>query len=178
MLKQFLITLLTVIIPITVFSFGEFETYINKVNPVITESDIYEITGSLINASQEYNFDPVLILAVMKVESDFNVYAYNSMDARGLMQIRVPVWFDVLKDEGLMFTWKDFYNPERNIYSGVYILNIYRNMCKKKNKGLKCILQRYNGDRLGSRYYTKVMTAVNEFHEMDINESIKLANLQ
>ncbi len=160
----------------TVFSFQGYEDYIQKFNIDATKTEIYNIGESTLNASSEYNFDPVLILAVQKVESHFDIYAFNSWDARGLMQIRVSVWYKTLKKEGLMLSWKDFYNPERNIHSGTFILNTYRNECSAIKKGLKCALQRYNGDRKGDRYYKKVMKAVAQYYKMYHTKSIKLSS--
>ncbi|MGL5634620.1 MAG: lytic transglycosylase domain-containing protein [Sarcina sp.] len=41
----------------------------------------------VIEYSQKYNVDPMLVLAIMKAESNFNTDAESKKDARGLMQI-------------------------------------------------------------------------------------------
>lgn len=41
----------------------------------------------VIEYSKEYNVDPMLVLAIMKAESNFNENAESKKDARGLMQI-------------------------------------------------------------------------------------------
>lgn len=173
MLKSLILTIITVVVcSTTVFSFNGYENYILKFNPKVTKSDVYKIGQSTFDAGSTYNFDPVLILALMKVESTFDRYAYNSMDARGLMQIRVPIWFKTLKKEGLMDHWRDFYDPERNIHSGVYILFTYRKICEEAENKLKCTLQRYNGAPTGNKYYIKVMKSIQQYHKLN---ELKLA---
>jgi len=176
MLKSLIITIFAVMVySVTAFSFNGYKNYILKFNPKVNITDIYDIGYSTINAGQEYNIDPVMILAVMKVESYFNKLAYNSLDARGLMQIRVPIWFNTLKNNGLMKSWKDFYDPERNIHSGVFILNLYRKECNRNGNVMKCMLQRYNGDRGGYKYYMKVMKSIRQFHKLN-NLKLEVSN--
>ncbi len=147
----------------TVFAFEGHRKYIKKFNPQIKQPEIYIIGESITKAANKFDFDPILILAVMKTESHFDIDAYNKWDARGLMQIRVPVWFKVLKKKGLMKSWQDFYNPKRNTLSGTYILSVYRRECNKIDRGLKCMLQRYNGDRGGHRYYDNIMKSIRQY---------------
>ncbi len=171
MRKILLLFLAVVVHSTTVFAFNGYEKYIEKFNSKVDKSEIYNIGESILNASRSYDFNPILILAIMKTESHFDRLAYNSLDARGLMQIRLPVWFDLLKKEGFVRTWRDFYNAERNTYSGVYILSIYRKKCKED---LRCFLQRYNGDRKGIRYYAKVMKAMIQYDKIYKQPILKL----
>ena len=178
-LKSTILTIFAVVaFSTTVFSFNGYESYIEKFNPEISEELIYNIGESTLNAAKEYKFNPILLLAVQKTESHFDVYAFSSYDARGLMQIRVPVWFKTLKKAGLMRTWRDFYDPERNIHSGAFILDHYRKSCSNDQNVLKCALQKYNGDRKGSKYHKKVMKAVLQYHKLQHKDlRLKLAKL-
>lgn len=173
-MKTIMLTIIAVLIYFnTVFAFNEYSKYILKFNENVTQSQVYTIGMSIISAGQQFNIDPVLILGVMKSESHFKIFAHNKWDARGLMQIRVPIWFKTLKKEGFMKDWRDFYNPKKNTISGVYILAIYRKECQDIGKGMICMLQRYNGNRGSTRYYNKIMKAVSQYYELH-NNRIKL----
>jgi soluble lytic murein transglycosylase-like protein len=62
-----------------------------------------------------YNVDPVLVHAVILVESDFNARCVSNKGARGLMQL-IP---ETAKRYGV----KDVFDPEDNIRGGVHYLS-------------------------------------------------------
>ena len=66
--------------------------------------------------------DPLLLVAVMAIESRFNPFAESPMGAQGLMQV-IPKWHpdkvDVKSDKGAMF------NPDTNIRVGALVLKEY-----------------------------------------------------
>ena len=75
--------------------------------------------------SKEYNIDPYLVLAIIKVESNFKPKAVSPKNARGLMQIseKTGNWgadelqlADYVKDE--------LFDPEVNIYIGCWYLSV------------------------------------------------------
>lgn len=72
--------------------------------------------------AKEYHMDPLLIIAVIKVESDFQPEAVSSMDARGLMQVlpKTGAWIADEIDEP--FEQKKLFDPETNIRYGTYYL--------------------------------------------------------
>lgn len=65
--------------------------------------------------ADRYNVDPVLIRAVIQVESDFNPRCVSRRGARGLMQL-IP---ETAKRYGV----RDVFNPEENIRGGVHYLS-------------------------------------------------------
>ncbi|MCL2481022.1 MAG: lytic transglycosylase domain-containing protein [Spirochaetaceae bacterium] len=84
------------------------------------------IQDTLIDLCAAYEVDPVLILSVIKHESEFIANSINKNNRNGtidygLMQIN-NINHDKLKKE-LEIT--DFLNPEQNIHAGIYILSEY-----------------------------------------------------
>lgn len=70
--------------------------------------------------SKQYNSDPLMIAAIIKVESDFDTDAVSPMNAKGLMQI-VPdtgKWIsERLKEE---YHDDKLHDPDYNIHLGAY----------------------------------------------------------
>ncbi len=80
-----------------------------------------------------YNLDPLLIKAVMKVESDFDPKAVSGKGAVGLMQL-MP---ETSRDMGV----SDPYDPEDNILAGSRYL---KKILERFNYDLKLSLAAYN----------------------------------
>jgi soluble lytic murein transglycosylase-like protein len=100
---------------------------------------------------RERRIDPLLILAIIGVESGFNPFAESSMGARGLMQViprfhmdKVPQGMDI----------RHLFDPAVNIHVGVRVLE----EAIRRRGGLMAGLQYYAGssDPKG-RYATKVL---------------------
>ena len=69
------------------------------------------------NAALTHQLDPMLIKAVIKVESDFNPYAVSSSGAKGLMQLMPETAMDM--EVGNLF------DPQENINGGTkYLKNL------------------------------------------------------
>ena len=74
--------------------------------------------------SYEYNLDPLLVLAVIKTESNFNKDAESSKGAKGLMQIMDSTGQWISSNvEISYFLPHMLYNPEINIMMGCWYLN-------------------------------------------------------
>jgi soluble lytic murein transglycosylase-like protein len=89
-------------------------------------------------AAQEVGLDPLLVLAVISIESRFNPIAESVMGAKGLMQIIPKYHLDKLRaagGEGAVF------DPESNIHVGARILQEY----VYRTGTLEAGLQYYNG---------------------------------
>lgn len=64
--------------------------------------------------ANEYNVDPVLVRAVIQVESDFNPNCVSNKGARGLMQL--------IPETARRYGVKSIFDPEENIRGGVRYL--------------------------------------------------------
>src|SRR5688500_19163072 len=89
-------------------------------------------------AAGEVGLDPLLVLAVISIESRFNPIAESVMGAKGLMQIIPKYHLDKLRAAG----GEDMvFDPESNIHIGARILQEYVH----RTGTLEAGLQFYNG---------------------------------
>jgi soluble lytic murein transglycosylase-like protein len=89
-------------------------------------------------AAREVGLDPLLVLAVISIESRFNPIAESVMGAKGLMQIIPKYHLDKLRAAG----GEDaVFDPESNIHVGARILQEYVH----RTGTLEAGLQYYNG---------------------------------
>ena len=104
-------------------------------------------------AGHQIGVDPLLIIAVMAVESRFNPIAESVMGAKGLMQIIPKYHSDKFRDFGGV---KQVFDPETNILVGSQIIKEY--MVRTGN--LNSALQMYGGVQTSDNdgYFGKVMT--------------------
>ena len=110
------------------------------------------MVGAAYRAAREVGLDPLLVLAVISVESSFNPIAESVMGAKGLMQI-IPRFHPakVSAAGGEEALW----DPERNIELGAWILKEY----VRRTGTLEAGLQFYNGAfaDASAQYARKVM---------------------
>jgi soluble lytic murein transglycosylase-like protein len=102
-------------------------------------------------AGEQHRVDPLLILAVMAIESRYNPVAESVVGARGLMQV-IPRWHpEKLEPHG---GEQALLEPEVNIVVGAQILREYT----RRFGDLEAALQMYNGalDEPTSQYANKV----------------------
>jgi soluble lytic murein transglycosylase-like protein len=110
------------------------------------------MVGAAYGAAHEVGLDPLLILAIIAIESRFNPIAESVMGAKGLMQI-IPRYhrekLNVLGGEDAVF------DPESNILVGARILQEY----VYRTGTLEAGLQFYNGAFFdaSAQYAQKVM---------------------
>ncbi len=103
-------------------------------------------------AAAEFDLDPLLVLAVMAVESSFNPAARSGFGARGLMQVVPRFHREKLVEHGGEAALAD---PRVNVLVGTQILKEYL----RKTGNLRAGLQRYAGwqDDDENRYARKVL---------------------
>jgi soluble lytic murein transglycosylase-like protein len=104
-------------------------------------------------AGHQIGVDPLLIIAMIAVESRFNPIAESVMGAKGLMQIIPKYHSDKFQEFGGV---KQVFDPETNILVGSQIIKEY--MVRTGN--LKPALQLYGGVSTDDNdgYFGKVMT--------------------
>ncbi len=85
------------------------------------EDAIYD---SVLLSARAYHVSPAMVMAVIRVESDFKADAHSSVGAQGLMQI-LPDTFRYLKKEHLHedLSDKDLWDPTVNVRYGTYYLS-------------------------------------------------------
>jgi soluble lytic murein transglycosylase-like protein len=81
-----------------------------------------ELVGEAFHAAKRTGLDPLLILAVMAVESSFNPIAESTYGAKGLMQVVPRFHLDKLADHG---GEDSVLHPRTNIRVGAEILSDY-----------------------------------------------------
>ena len=118
-----------------------------RVSPeaVLPVFEVAELIG------RERRIDPLLILAIIGVESGFNPFAESTMGARGLMQV-IPRFHMDKVPEGMGS--RQLFDPAVNIRVGVHVLE----EAIRRRGGLTAGLQSYAGssDSEGS-YASKVL---------------------
>ena len=102
-------------------------------------------------AGSQHSVDPVLILAVMAIESGYNPVAESVMGAKGLMQVIPRFHLEKLSDHG---GEEKLLEPEVNIDVGARILREYYRRLRDEEMAL----QMYAGafDEPTSQYASKV----------------------
>jgi soluble lytic murein transglycosylase-like protein len=98
--------------------------------------------------------DPMLILAVMAVESGFNPFAQSSVGAQGLMQVMTKIHSDKYQSFGGQFA---AFDPLANLHVGVKVLKDCIRMAGSIEGGLKYYVGAANLETDGG-YAAKVMT--------------------
>jgi len=108
--------------------------------------------SSAYRAGEEHSVDPLLILAVMAVESRFNPVAESVLGAKGLMQVLPKYHQDKLFEHGGEIALLE---PEVNIQVGTQILREYL----RRSGETGAALQMYAGagDEPTSQYSGKVL---------------------
>lgn len=103
--------------------------YLKAHNPGVPEERLRIIASSVYNESQKYDLDYRLILAVMKVESNFKNNAVSMRGARGLMQIKPASARAISRYSGVEIKGtKCLHEPEKNIKLGVSYLSKLHSM--------------------------------------------------
>lgn len=135
--------------------------YIQKSNKELTEAEATTIVSATMKWSQQFQVDPLLVVAVQKVESGFNKYSISSAGALGIMQV-IPSWHlsklsTAIKEVGN----PEVFNVNTNIYLGTWVLQ----QCHKQFSGIKNRLLCYNGSVANPNGYdVKVLASLKEIN--------------
>jgi soluble lytic murein transglycosylase len=99
---------------------GKTVQYLKEKRVKGSEEKLRVIARSVYEESQSYDLDYRLVLAVMKVESNFRHDAISRDGARGLLQIKPSLAKHVSRDAGVSVNGaKSLHEPEKNIKIGV-----------------------------------------------------------
>jgi soluble lytic murein transglycosylase-like protein len=117
----------------------------------VAEDAVAEFVTIAYRAGELHRVDPLLILAVMAIESRYNPVAQSIMGARGLMQVIPRYHLEKLEPHGGEQTLLE---PEVNIQVGAQILREYQ----RRFGDTETALQMYAGalDEPNSQYAAKV----------------------
>ena len=117
----------------------------------VSEQAVAGFVSTAYRAGDQYAVDPLLILAVMAVESRYNPVAESQVGAKGLMQVMPKFHLDKLSDHGGEHAVLE---PEVNIVVGARILREYL----RRFGDTEAALQMYAGafDEPTSQYAAKV----------------------
>ena len=117
----------------------------------VSEGAIAGYVAAAYRAGERNSVDPLLILAVMAVESRYNPVAESTVGAKGLMQVMPKYHLDKLMDHG---GEPALLEPEVNIQVGTQILREYQ----RRFRDTETALQVYAGafDEPSSQYANKV----------------------
>jgi soluble lytic murein transglycosylase-like protein len=117
----------------------------------VSEAAVGGYVAAAYKAGAQYSVDPLLILAVMAVESRYNPVAESGVGAKGLMQVMPQFHLEKLADHG---GEEALLEPEVNIQVGAQILREYQ----RRFHDTEAALQMYAGafDEPTSQYANKV----------------------
>ncbi|WP_153161560.1 lytic transglycosylase domain-containing protein [Zoogloea sp. 1C4] len=128
------------------------KTYIAKRYQVSAVA-VEPLLASAQQTGRSVGVDPLLLVAVMAIESRFNPFAESPMGAQGLMQV-IPKWhpdkIDVKSDKSAMF------DPDTNIRVGALVLKEYI----QSTGSVERALQQYNGSSDPTAPYANKVMAV------------------
>lgn len=148
----------------------QFADYIQKTNPKVFSDLAAIIADGIFRASQEFDIDPLYLLALAEIESTFNYTAVSNADCVGLLQINPEVWLKEgnaqgLQGAGIATTTKDLYDPYVNSRAGAFIVKHYMQQGETKephSSPLEFALTRYLGGTVNA-HYEKFLRAVGKF---------------
>lgn len=110
--------------------------------------EITEISAAVLDSSEQNNVSVPLILAIITVESNFNIRAVSKADARGLMQILPDTASDIAVELGKRNF--NLFNVRDNIQFGSFYIWKMMNLFKNEQLGISA----YN---CGPMYVERVM---------------------
>jgi soluble lytic murein transglycosylase len=111
--------------------------------PDISEGEAWKVAEVILEQSSKHSFDPMLVLAMIQVESGFQYAAISPAGARGIMQLLPEVAKDLVGKispirEAKFQPFKPEYldDPVLNIKLGVYYLHDLRKNFRNLNLAL------------------------------------------
>jgi len=108
----------------------------------MSDASLWNLAGSILEESKKHALDPMLVLAVIQVESRFNHRAVSPRGTQGLMQIHTVAVTAVAEREEIpnLPKKKNLQDPVVNVQIGV----AYLSQLKKTFNDLRLALAAYN----------------------------------
>lgn len=125
--------------------------------PLPYEEDIYRY-------SRQFQVDPYLVAAVMRVESKFNPRAESNRGALGLMQLMPETAQWAAQQLKVDFEKEKLFNPQYNIMLGCWYLS---NLHSEFKDDLPLVLASYNGGRGNVKQWIKNSQWSGKAHQVD-----------
>ncbi|MDO5625473.1 MAG: transglycosylase SLT domain-containing protein [Pseudomonadota bacterium] len=100
----------------------------------VAPEPVAALVAEAYEVAQSASMDPMLILAVMAIESSFNPFAQSPVGAQGLMQVMTHIHSDKYEHFGGQFA---AFDPKSNLRVGVRILQEYIARTGSVEGGLK-----------------------------------------
>jgi soluble lytic murein transglycosylase len=100
---------------------NEIVQFLKDKNVKLSDSKLERMAGTVYEESGLYDLDYRLVLAIIKVESNFRFNVTSRSGATGLMQIKPSLAKFISKSTGIEFkSAKDLHEPDNNIKLGTY----------------------------------------------------------
>lgn len=169
------------------------EFYINRIVNIVSSNNsqlesetIYAIAKSIYEISLKYNFNPLLICALIKVESNFIVDSVSDSYAFGLCQVRRFIARELAENIGIKWDGaeKTLFDPQKNIKIGMYYLALLYD----DFGDMKLALTAYNHgpfkvqelmsqqSEIPNGYTEKVMNYYSQYRGFDIEQIDEILN--
>jgi len=139
----------------------------NLVNWIVTNhTRAYpELATNVVTYAYQYSQYPLVILALISVESSYDFQTISKAGAYGGTQVRCSDWKDELVKQGIIKrTCKELFNPRKSVLAGNYVLDIYINKCGSLQGGLSAYLTGSCKSKISSQYVMKVYKRLGELY--------------
>jgi soluble lytic murein transglycosylase-like protein len=126
------------------------------------------LVSTAYSTAREIKLDPLLILAVMAIESGLNPFAESPVGAKGLMQVMAKVHNDKFEEVGGV---EAALNPVANIRVGAQILKDYVTRAGSVEAGLKTYVGAGASDN-DSGYGSKVLAEYRRLKQVAVGKNV------
>lgn len=113
---------------------GRIEALLEKESFFLKGEVRSEFISYLVATAKDYEFDPLLILAIMKVESSFKPHAISNHGAIGLLQLKLVAAKEVASQfENKLAVAHQLLDPFTNVRVGIQYLSLLRDVVGSNN---------------------------------------------
>lgn len=138
----------------------------------VAPEPISALVAAAYESGKTAKLDPMLVLAVMAVESGFNPFAQSPVGAQGLMQVMTQIHSDKYEDFG---GTRAAFDPVSNVWVGVRVLKECVHKAGSIEGGLKYYVGAANLESDGG-YTQKVMTEYNKLRQIAAGHAVPTYN--